>query len=506
MIGVPGAYFRAMATQDYANYRSALAREFLQNSVDARAKNISFNLDINDRTLVVTDDGLGMDEDILLNKLLVLGGTHKLEGSVGGFGKAKELLFFSWEKYEIRTRDLLVQGAGAHFTVDKQPDYVAGTQVKLWFPDAEDLWWLQHNMKKQLESNQVDAKVMFNNEEVPNLRRGRLVQELDYTPENSEARPFAKVHLNKSAEDSRTYIRLRGITMFCKELWANRKGQIVIELQGESVELFTSNRDGLKYEAQRKLDDVINELLSNCNTALKEKSLYIDKYAGEGQIAVKCPDIKKHRQSVEKAVSSTKEYVGNATSSKEISDIIQSNNRVKYFFQNNTNKLEQLSKCDNLEKAKQEVEKALKALHYNPDFIVKRKDKLPKSLDPATWSKANLKLAIIWENVVKQVLFNAGKDLKFSIGWTTDDIEIHSELYTLEDDSKAFLLNPGSPYLMSRNFVFLVNELVDLAIREVTRLDHSRYNESFFEAYQSLRRECRMTDFGGIIKEALKTV
>lgn len=504
MIGVPGHYFRSMASQDYANYRSALAREFLQNSADAKAKNVHFVLDKTERTLTVIDDGTGMDRETVINKLLVLGGSQKLSGSVGGFGKAKELLFFSWDKYEIHTRDLVIKGSGAHFTIQTTSNYVGGTQAKIWFPESEDLWWLEHNMSRQLASNQVDCIVTLNGNPVETLRRGKLVKELDYTPVNGTTQPFAKIHLNKSTTDERVHIRLRGMLMFCKELWSTRKGQIIIELQGESVDLLTSNRDGLKYDAQRALDEIINELLTNCNSALREKPITIDKYAGSGLVSVQSPAIKKHNEEVAKAVAQTQTHVANATNARELSDIIQNNNRIKHYFQQESERIQKITDVETLTKAKIEIQKALKAINYKPDFIVKRRDKLLKDLDPATWSKTNLKLAVMWETVLKQVIYLAGHELEFSIGWVLDDIENLSELYMLEDNTKSFLLNPKNANLMTRNFKFTVDELVDLAIREVTRLKQRSMNEAFFDEYQNLRRVCRGTDFSAIIREALK--
>jgi len=509
MIGVPGSYFRAMAVQDYSNYRTALAREFLQNSSDARSSKINFDLNSSTRMLTVTDDGLGMDRDTIFNKLLVLGGSHKLSGSVGGFGKAKELLFFSWDKYTIRTRDLLVEGSGAHFTILEDQDYVAGTTATIWFPENEDLFWLEYNIKAQLSTNQTNCKVFFNGEEVQPLRKGRLAKELEYTSRVNgveTTQPFAHIYLNKSQEDARVYVRLRGITMFTKELWATRKGQIIIEMQGESVDLFTSNRDGLKYEAQRKLDEVITELHSNCNSALRPKAIKVERYQGSGLIEVQSPEIKKQLNIVNKLVQQTTAHVNTASTPDELLEITQTSNRIKYFLQNQQQKIQQIAANKSVEEAKQEVVKALKAFNYQPDFIVKHTDKLAKNLDPATWSKSNLKLAIIWETVLKQILFNSGKELKFAIGWTVDNHEVFSEIYKLEDGTLSFLINPTSEHLSTRNFNFLVQEVTDMAFREVARMDHKSYNESFFETYQTLRRQSRLTDFGGIIKEALKAL
>lgn len=507
-IGVPGAYFRKMATMDYSDWRRALAREFLQNSADAGATQAEFTLDKTNRTLTVTDDGCGMTQEVILDKLLVLGGTHKPEISgqpVGGFGKAKELLFFSWDRYEIRTNDILVRGQGAHFELlDVQPP-VKGTTAQVWFASDEDLVWLEYQMKDQLKTNQPEScKVVFNGEVLDPLRRGRLVREIDYET-GDETRPFAKIHLNKSKQDSVVHIRLRGITMFQKQLWTTRQGQIIIELQGESVDLLTSNRDGMQSDAQRKLDSIIHELLVDCNSSLREKPLKVERYKGEGLVAVHSA-VRVQVEQLRKATEQTERYVTQATDAKELTDIIQGNNRLKHYLQGQEERITTIAAQEGLLKAKEEVQTILRALNYKPDFIVKRRDKLPKALDPQSWAPVNLKLATMWENTVKQVLINAGKDLKFAVGWTTDDDTTPAELYTMTDGNKAFLLNPYSPHLKTRNFQFLTGELVDLAIHEVTHLEHPNHNEAFVAACQNLHRRCRLTDFGGIIREAIRSL
>jgi hypothetical protein len=507
MIGVPNKYFKTMAVQDYANWRQALAREFLQNSSDASSTSVKFDFDMEARTLTVTDDGCGMDKDVVLTKLLVLGGSQKPEGSVGGFGKAKELLFFSWEKYEIRTQNILVKGQGAFFSIEEVPSTWRGTQCKVWFDGSEDLNWLRYETESQLKSNQTKCEVFLDGEPVSPLRRGRLVRELDYNKTQDSSVPFAKIHLNKSEEDSQVYIRLRGITMFRKHLWEKKNGRIIIELQGESVDLLTSNRDSLKYDAQRELDKIINELVMNCNTALKEKPIKIERYEGEG--LVKMPinvQIKKSIEQITKAMEQTTKDVEQANTAKEINDIIQSSNRFKHFFSGNLEKIEKTVEQKGLEAAKEEIKVKLRALNYKPDFIVKRKEKLPKALNPESWTSANLKLAVMWEAVVKRVLLDAEKSMQFAIGWTSDEEDLMSETHKLEDGSVSFLINPFNPNLRTKNFNFLVGELVDLALREVTKLDHPVHNETFFDGYQKLRRACRLTDFAGIIREAIRAI
>ena len=64
-VTIPPSHFINNVKKNYANYKIALIREFLQNSVDAGSHNISFNYQGN--ILTVEDDGCGMTKEILVN-------------------------------------------------------------------------------------------------------------------------------------------------------------------------------------------------------------------------------------------------------------------------------------------------------------------------------------------------------------------------------------------------------------------------------------------------------
>src|SRR5210317_1685107 len=108
-VEIPSNYFYDMSKKDYSHFESALVREFFQNSYDAGAKNFHINYDHDGNSVTISDDGHGMDKDIILNKLLVMGVSHKeSDDAVGSFGHAKILLYFSWPEWEIRTRNYKV--------------------------------------------------------------------------------------------------------------------------------------------------------------------------------------------------------------------------------------------------------------------------------------------------------------------------------------------------------------------------------------------------------------
>jgi hypothetical protein len=89
-------------------------KEMLQNSFDAiktmiengtiTQGNINIDVDKDTRTIAVTDDGSGMDSDVLANTFFTIAGTKKeTEFGSGGFGIAKMLFLFGNENVEVIT-------------------------------------------------------------------------------------------------------------------------------------------------------------------------------------------------------------------------------------------------------------------------------------------------------------------------------------------------------------------------------------------------------------------
>src|SRR3990167_5068098 len=105
-VRIPSDHFLRRIKTDYADFQSAIIREFLQNSVDAGATRVDINIIAEGENvrLTVADDGGGCTVETITDRLLTLGGTYKEEGAVGGFGVAKELLFFAWPEWHIYTR------------------------------------------------------------------------------------------------------------------------------------------------------------------------------------------------------------------------------------------------------------------------------------------------------------------------------------------------------------------------------------------------------------------
>lgn len=77
-----GREFFTTALRDYEDWPEKWWREAVQNAVDAGACNITCAVEHHPGGVAVSceDDCSGMDEDVLINKFLVLGGTTKVTG------------------------------------------------------------------------------------------------------------------------------------------------------------------------------------------------------------------------------------------------------------------------------------------------------------------------------------------------------------------------------------------------------------------------------------------
>ena len=95
-IKVPDSYFKKDKHQ-YNNWPLAFVRELYQNSYDAKASRIDIQTyqDNYGVHYIFKDNGRGMSAETIKNALLTMGGSEKEEDSVGGFGQAKIIIYFS---------------------------------------------------------------------------------------------------------------------------------------------------------------------------------------------------------------------------------------------------------------------------------------------------------------------------------------------------------------------------------------------------------------------------
>lgn len=258
-----GPEFFAKAKNDYANWHWALVREFMQNSIDApRSTRIDVTLTNDDdtTTMVVSNDGQPMDRQTLTDKLLSLGGSGKNfeDGSVGGFGKAKEVLYFCHRSYKIETGQLVVSGQGASYDLSDEGDR-AGTRSTIVI-DEPVVEQLARQVIYFAQRCKWNGRLTLNGTELKcDLNRGRRVG-----PDFS----WCTVHARKTDElGSQMIVRINGIPMYTRQTAINDK-VVIVELTGKSGEVLQSSRDSLLWSQQRELDELLQKMAADTKTAL----------------------------------------------------------------------------------------------------------------------------------------------------------------------------------------------------------------------------------------------
>jgi hypothetical protein len=472
-VEVPKDYFFRMAKMDYENWKRALAREFYQNSVDAGATEIKVSIE--DHKITVEDNGCGMDFDTIKNKLLVLGGSKKRAGATGAFGKAKEILFFSWKSYTIMTNNLLVSGEGADYTIEEVSDFTEGTTCEIEVWEEEVIKDIKEAFRYVARKFEVAATITLNGDVINSyLQRGELVKS-----EN-----WADLYLDKDVQSWYCEVRINGQWMFSRWHGNYEIGSFVLEVKGHSTDALTSNRDALKQEYRQKLDQVIDQIVTNTKKLLEPKVEKVrELYAGTGKVRVYGVELDVVEQKVEEVVSrgilpENLEYVVD-----QIIDALPQDNLTPDDQDTVTSLVEKVAKTG---KGLFDLVKKIRFIGYSPDFVVIY-DKLnpPKGHNAFMRSRKARVLANAWTEIVKQVLMDNGKYIEFRAGFNFLE-EAEASMETIGDDV-FFYLNPDHLFAdlkMERkpkytNQDLLTRDLLSKAIHEVAHLWKSGHNEEF---------------------------
>lgn len=266
-----GPKFFRNELREYADWRWAYVREALQNCLDApgtRTVRITIEKEDGNTKFVFENDGKPMTKDILVNKLMTMGETGKnFEGSVGGFGKAKVLLYLAQERFTIRTGDLVISGSGGEYDLLEGQPEVAGTRSEVIIP-GDQTNYLQESVRKFASYAQWDGVIVLNGERLEcKLKKGSPRRDFEW----------GTVYTNKSIPH-RVIVRVNGIPMFSHRTELDRT--VIIELKGASVDVLTSNRDGLVYRYEDEFDTFLSDLITNKSKALKAQNPTYTHFSG----------------------------------------------------------------------------------------------------------------------------------------------------------------------------------------------------------------------------------
>lgn len=456
----PVDHFTKNVRRFYQNYDVALIREFLQNSVDAMAKVISF--DIDDNSMTVTDDGIGMDENILVNGLLTMSGSFKGQNSIGGFGAAKEILLFQHLKYEVHTLDNHVVGQNLNYELSKS-DTFRGTKIRIWFHD--DYKFVKDDFIKKvytyLTSCDIACKVLVNGAEVDtSCLAGDLVRDLEW----------AKVYSAKSSEkENWVSVRIRGVEMF-KRYISESDFKIVIEVTKPSTDILSASRDNFTYTYDSKLSQVLNEIAidkSSFGRMFKQTKVY------QGSNRYDC------LKRVLANLGATLEKNG-------ITDKTEILEKVSARIMSGSSIADAVSDAmsSNVMAAKVSVEDYRSIL--NVDFYItceKNIDKIPVQYQPETMGNRKLTIAKLWKRCIKLVLEKNGISVPFATGWIIS--ENHEATHSVVNNVHIFKFNPDLDWLKDGQKAVWTRMLM-IAAHEVTHIRQTYHHEDFSTDYERI--------------------
>lgn len=269
-IKVPPEYFRK-AKDEYADWILAWWREAFQNSLDAGATHLDINLSALDRGVSISfkDNGKGMSEHTLLNTFLALGGSEKPGDSIGGFGYAKNLLCFAHKNYVIATGHQRIQGMGGDYEHWLDEDqHVDGVLLEVVIDDERaKLPRFEDSLRMLINASNLpkNVTVTLNGKDIkPEPQRFGFKSNTSIGPLQFR---------DSSYGPSKLWVRIGGLAMFPVTVWTDDSNfQGIIDLQGSSLELLTSNRDSLRSDPAEALQKVVQQL-SNERGALKCNNL-----------------------------------------------------------------------------------------------------------------------------------------------------------------------------------------------------------------------------------------
>lgn len=269
-----GKRFLAEVRSQYEDWHAAFVREAFQNCADARGtRNLDFTISFGSgcTTVSFSNDGRPMSREEITGKMLTLGESGKEHHeTVGGFGRAKELLYFTHEHYQIDSGDVSVAGSGCEYSLSEIP-YLHGTASTVTIDeDCEEE--LIDALRTCVGYSNFRGTVRLNGEVLEKrTRRGRR---RDW--EAGEG--WCSIFTNRQHENL-LLVRVNGVYMFSKELY-DYKGTVVCEL-GTSQGLLTSNRDGLRWRYRRALDEFVDSISTNKRAAFKPKRPKYRRYVGQ---------------------------------------------------------------------------------------------------------------------------------------------------------------------------------------------------------------------------------
>lgn len=526
-IGI-GREFFVTALRDYQDWKIRWWREVVQNAVDAKATKVDLAAEqLADGSWVAscTDNGGGMDEDTLLNKFLVLGGTTKegASGTAGGFGKAKELILLPWLEWWVHSRGVLVHGSGINYTVSRDEEHLPGTRISVRMPadkftsHSEAIAFVEKCYLPHVDFT-VNGKPVL-----ANLVADRLIEEVPGK---------AGIFFTQKKDWKQNYLLVRTRRLFMFHEWIQEiEGYLLAEITAPSIEILTANRDGFRdWQVRRAISSLANRIAKDTMSALQEKrGLVRKKYKGVGKFQAA-------RRSEADLLEAARSLVPGASGRLkgefldriaerlslesplepkrvDVIDKIHGEVPVSPESPPETVRLSEIERTGSTSRPAEEtlhqigtpdpatslailesitwqgvghVEKAIKQIVWEPDFYVINAVEgfvVPPKFFPERMTPTISRLARVWAELCRYVLIQLGCDLPYGVGWyfhgsnraayqgeSEDQHEFSSEgehwllLNPWKDPkTRKKLLTPTSNEDLSKLYAYAIHEVTHMA-------------------------------------------
>lgn len=424
-----GPSFFKKAFNDYRDWRWAFAREAAQNSIDAPHSTelfVDIKRDGEDTLVIWSNNGAPMSRDELCNKFMALGESGKeFQGTVGGFGKAKEILAFCHKRYEIFTGDYHVVGSGGDYMLE-ECDHYKGTMTKVWIA-GDEVYNIEQMFKTFVYMSQWKGRYEINGKVLAGeFRKGSRRREFSW----------GTVYTNKSISN-RLVVRIHGIPMFWRHLECNGRC-VVVELTSGDASVLQSNRDGLNYRYQGELDTFIDDITVDKQSAFRDTSPRYHHFSGD---KLRMQAMQKAKHSIAAIIDEAYATVPVAVAAEE--EVTVAPTGVSTVDQRAPVTAALTSAVAVHEEASQdEVRRMNKASRISCEFVVKNTTgmEVPTFYMPYAFSDYSTKIASCWAKCLLAVheLFN--KPAEFAIGFIFDD-EREAE-YEVGDYGTVYYVNP----------------------------------------------------------------
>ena len=503
-VSIPFDYFFRMALKDYYNWESALVREFIQNSVDADAKNIELNFD--GEWLEIMDDGMGMSLIAIENALLTLGGSYKKGSSVGGIGKAKEILYFAWPQWEIRSQRSLIIGSGANYEI-KNCNFQRGTVSKIFINGKTRN--LEAKIKRYVglcNFKNREIIVKYNGEHVESdlLQPGKKAFVID---------DLGSLYLTDDLRfefKSRIIVQAHGLFMFSIHSVLDKC--YIFNISMPSYDCLTSNRDSFIGEWQDKFTKMVGKVaIDSESTCLRKESIIQVKTLENDSNDARTFTRELNEESLE-TLKSLAGLIDKDITQLTVDDITEMLDG-KFLIQEsiidkaNENMIRSAMKSAESIYYTKKFNECLTWYrnHFNSGFIIVTDMEINSDLTYFLYDQQTIKLTWLWKEVLDEVAQFNGIKKRYGYG-----LLMSEDLSRRAEYRHGYIsFNPFPYYEIS--WEEAVFDMIFSAAEELTHmLGYQYHNESFKNAYttllsKALANRASVTDLVKLKSKAVKT-